>query len=39
VDKWFNSNISTNPEQIIAVKGIISGDYAPAPYIIYGPPG
>lgn len=36
---WFNEKISTNEQQISAIKHIVNGTAYPAPYIIFGPPG
>lgn len=39
IDRFFDENISQNPEQQIAINNIVSGVSRPCPYIIYGPPG
>uniref|UniRef100_A0A914UWB7 RNA helicase n=1 Tax=Plectus sambesii TaxID=2011161 RepID=A0A914UWB7_9BILA len=35
----FDKKLQNNQEQMIAVKTIVAGQYRPAPYIIFGPPG
>jgi len=35
----FNSKLEQNPEQVQAVKSIVTGASRPAPYLIFGPPG
>ncbi|XP_017335051.1 putative helicase mov-10-B.1 isoform X1 [Ictalurus punctatus] len=35
----YNRDLETNPEQKAAVQHILSGQYKPAPYLIFGPPG
>ncbi|XP_060775441.1 putative helicase mov-10-B.1 isoform X2 [Neoarius graeffei] len=37
--KMYNRDLETNPEQKAAVQHILSGQYKPAPYLIFGPPG
>lgn len=36
---WCNKNISSNKEQMIAIKNIVNGSAFPYPYVIFGPPG
>ncbi|KAK3895504.1 hypothetical protein Pcinc_000785 [Petrolisthes cinctipes] len=35
----YNRKLEQNPEQIQAVRNIVSGTSLPAPYIVFGPPG
>ncbi|KAI5109137.1 putative helicase mov-10-B.1 [Silurus meridionalis] len=35
----YNRDLENNPEQKAAVQHILSGQYKPAPYMIFGPPG
>ncbi|CAO1361286.1 unnamed protein product [Diamesa serratosioi] len=37
--KWINENISTNQEQMRAIKNIVNCTAYPFPFIIFGPPG
>ncbi|XP_060724073.1 putative helicase mov-10-B.1 [Tachysurus vachellii] len=37
--RMYNRDLETNPEQKVAVQHILSGQYKPAPYLIFGPPG
>ncbi|XP_055628898.1 putative helicase MOV-10 [Toxorhynchites rutilus septentrionalis] len=37
--EWFRENISSNEEQMQAVKNIVNRTSFPAPYILFGPPG
>ncbi|TVK90475.1 putative RNA helicase SDE3 [Bagarius yarrelli] len=37
--RMYNRDLETNPEQKAAVQHILSGQYKPAPYLIFGPPG
>lgn len=36
---WIRTNISTNQEQMIAVRNIVNRTSFPAPYVLFGPPG
>lgn len=35
----FNRKLDHNPEQMLAVRNIVSGTSRPAPYVVFGPPG
>ncbi|XP_015979789.2 helicase MOV-10 isoform X1 [Rousettus aegyptiacus] len=37
--KLYDRNLESNPEQLQAMKHIVTGTTRPAPYIIFGPPG
>ncbi|CAO1360493.1 unnamed protein product [Diamesa serratosioi] len=37
--EWFDENISSNEEQIIAIKNVVNCTAYPLPYVIFGPPG
>ncbi|KAK3556979.1 hypothetical protein QTP70_022320 [Hemibagrus guttatus] len=37
--RMYNRDLETNPEQKAAVQHILSGQYKPAPYLVFGPPG
>ena len=37
--RLYDRNLESNPEQLQAVKSIVTGASRPAPYIIFGPPG
>lgn len=39
VERMFNTKLEQNPEQVQAVKNIVTGSSRPAPYLIFGPPG
>lgn len=37
--EWFNEQISTNQEQMNAIKNIVNCTAYPFPYVVFGPPG
>ena len=37
--QWINENITSNSEQMLAIKNIVNETAFPAPYILFGPPG
>ncbi|XP_021708613.1 regulator of nonsense transcripts 1 isoform X3 [Aedes aegypti] len=37
--QWINIGISTNEEQMVAVRNIVNRTSFPAPYVLFGPPG
>ena len=37
--RFYNRDLEKNPEQLRAVRHIVSGSARPAPYIVFGPPG
>lgn len=36
---WYNEQISTNEEQMMAIKNIVNCTAYPFPYVVFGPPG
>lgn len=37
--EWYNKQVTTNDEQLTAIKNIVNCTAYPFPYVVYGPPG